>query len=217
LGRFTSPDLPGADQRRTNPQSWGLYVYVRNNPLRRIDPGGRTASAVLPSGDDADPSPDPEDPDGPPGQGWGTAERVCKERHGEFEVTLPKGPPSPALKAQMDALARKRLAEVKVAVETTGREWGFTIYLSRFPREGLQATPIYTDRDAGFVCARPVPGIWLGDGHGHALSDDPSGFYRGVGGGDRQRAVDYKNIVFYFTNVVGRYSEYTGGKLVLFR
>ena len=39
-GRFTSPDLPLLDQYRIDPQSWNLYVYARNNPLRYIDPTG---------------------------------------------------------------------------------------------------------------------------------------------------------------------------------
>ena len=40
-GRFTSPDAPFADQDSAYPQSWNLYTYVRNNPLRYIDPTGR--------------------------------------------------------------------------------------------------------------------------------------------------------------------------------
>ncbi len=40
-GRFTRPDVPLADQWEKDPQSWNLYSYVRNNPLRFIDPTGR--------------------------------------------------------------------------------------------------------------------------------------------------------------------------------
>ena len=41
LGRFTSPDAPLVDQFRASPQSWNLFSYVRNNPLRFRDPTGR--------------------------------------------------------------------------------------------------------------------------------------------------------------------------------
>ena len=40
-GRFTSPDEPLGDQYAEDPQSWNLYSYVRNNPLRNTDPTGR--------------------------------------------------------------------------------------------------------------------------------------------------------------------------------
>ncbi len=40
-GRFTSPDAPFADQFPENPQSWNLYSYTRNNPLRYVDDDGR--------------------------------------------------------------------------------------------------------------------------------------------------------------------------------
>jgi RHS repeat-associated protein len=39
-GRFTSPDAPFNDQSRADPQSWNLFSYVRNNPLKYIDPTG---------------------------------------------------------------------------------------------------------------------------------------------------------------------------------
>ncbi len=40
-GRFTSPDQPLLDQDESDPQSWNLYSYVRNNPLRFFDADGR--------------------------------------------------------------------------------------------------------------------------------------------------------------------------------
>jgi hypothetical protein len=37
-GRFTSPDNFLNDTKLTDPRSWNLYVYVRNNPLNFTDP-----------------------------------------------------------------------------------------------------------------------------------------------------------------------------------
>jgi RHS repeat-associated protein len=42
LGRFMSPDEPFVDQFESDPQSWNLYSYVRNNPLAFFDPTGRS-------------------------------------------------------------------------------------------------------------------------------------------------------------------------------
>ena len=39
MGRFVSPD-DGSDQIAADPQSWNLYAYTRNNPIRNIDPTG---------------------------------------------------------------------------------------------------------------------------------------------------------------------------------
>jgi RHS repeat-associated protein len=39
-GRFMRPDDPFADQSSEDPQSWNLYAYTRNNPLRFVDPSG---------------------------------------------------------------------------------------------------------------------------------------------------------------------------------
>ncbi len=47
-GRFTSPDAPFADQHATNPQSWNLYTYTRNNPLSFVDPDGSEVRALTP-------------------------------------------------------------------------------------------------------------------------------------------------------------------------
>jgi RHS repeat-associated protein len=40
-GRFLSADEPLIDQAQENAQSWNLYTYARNNPLRFVDPSGR--------------------------------------------------------------------------------------------------------------------------------------------------------------------------------
>src|SRR5438093_6579826 len=39
-GRFTSPDEPFAGWDQHNPQSFNLYSYGRNNPLKYTDPDG---------------------------------------------------------------------------------------------------------------------------------------------------------------------------------
>ena len=41
IGRFVSPDILVPD--RSNPQSLNRYAYVRNNPLKFIDPSGHSA------------------------------------------------------------------------------------------------------------------------------------------------------------------------------
>jgi RHS repeat-associated protein len=39
-GRFTGADNPGFSNG-SDPQTWNLYAYTANNPLRRVDPDGR--------------------------------------------------------------------------------------------------------------------------------------------------------------------------------
>jgi hypothetical protein len=43
-GRFTSPDEPLMGQDSSDPQSWNLFSYGLNNPLRYTDPDGHDAS-----------------------------------------------------------------------------------------------------------------------------------------------------------------------------
>src|SRR5947208_16979584 len=44
-GRFTSPDSTSYSKMR-NPQSWNLYAYSFNNPLRYTDPEGHEVQAA---------------------------------------------------------------------------------------------------------------------------------------------------------------------------
>jgi len=46
MGRWTTPDITFADQNVFDPQSWNLYGYVRNNPLRFIDGNGTQTQLV---------------------------------------------------------------------------------------------------------------------------------------------------------------------------
>lgn len=46
-GRFTTPDAPFADQYEEDPQSWNLYSYTRNNPLKYVDDDGRALKLIV--------------------------------------------------------------------------------------------------------------------------------------------------------------------------
>lgn len=46
-GRFTSADDFWKDSQIRDPQSWNKYAYVRNNPLRYIDPEGEKADVTI--------------------------------------------------------------------------------------------------------------------------------------------------------------------------
>ena len=59
IGRFNSADEPLLDQWEDEPQSWNLYLYVRNNPLNLVDPLGQ--SAGCPDGSCFKPCPDGKD------------------------------------------------------------------------------------------------------------------------------------------------------------
>ncbi len=44
FGRFSSPDSFTNDTFVSNPQSWNLYAYVRNNPMKLVDATGNKAT-----------------------------------------------------------------------------------------------------------------------------------------------------------------------------
>ncbi len=46
-GRFISPDpIMVMDQKIADPQQWNMYAYVRNNPLRLVDPNGKWPAEI---------------------------------------------------------------------------------------------------------------------------------------------------------------------------
>ena len=46
-GRFTSPDPKIIPNAVYDPQSWNKYGYIRNNPLRYVDPNGEDWTDVV--------------------------------------------------------------------------------------------------------------------------------------------------------------------------
>lgn len=58
-GRFLSVD-PGRDWDIRQPQSWNMYSYVRNNPLRYVDPTGRATGDTTEDKDKPKPKPEPK-------------------------------------------------------------------------------------------------------------------------------------------------------------
>jgi RHS repeat-associated protein len=95
-GRFTSPDEPLMDQHVLDPQSWNLYSYARNNPLRFFDPSGRTCVAVVDANGNTTGYKDVEGPGGT----CADASKGDREESRRPSATITaQGPPSPLLGA----------------------------------------------------------------------------------------------------------------------
>jgi RHS repeat-associated protein len=81
MGRMMSPDPGNIGADPANPQSWNMYSYVNNNPLRFIDPTGKTCQTNSSDGnvyDDGD------------GQGCATVDQQDADRlkNGQYSATV---------------------------------------------------------------------------------------------------------------------------------
>ena len=47
MGRFMSPDPDNEGAVDLDPQTWNMYSYVRNNPLRYTDPDGKNVLVCI--------------------------------------------------------------------------------------------------------------------------------------------------------------------------
>jgi hypothetical protein len=54
MGRFTGVDPIRSSGRVENPQTWGRYTYVLNNPLKFVDPSGAYEFSAALGGNDTD-------------------------------------------------------------------------------------------------------------------------------------------------------------------
>ena len=88
-GRYKSADEPLLDQHQGDPQSWNLYTYVRNSPLRFTDP---TGNACVDNGQGGY-----KDDDGPGGTCREALQGDIKERKKPSLTVTEQGPPSPLL------------------------------------------------------------------------------------------------------------------------
>ena len=91
MGRFTSPDETLLDQQPNSPQSWNLYPYVRNNPLRFFDPTGATCVDIG--------NGNLLDVDGPGGTCADALAGDIEESNNPSMTVTAQGPPSPQLLA----------------------------------------------------------------------------------------------------------------------
>ena len=104
IGRFNSADEPFLDQFEDNPQSWNLYLYVRNNPVNLVDPFGTEAGCP------------PEAP------------RGCYERGGKYYIQDEKGNESEytnegTIKIETSI---ERGSDSSLTLLTRGPRWRFT-------------------------------------------------------------------------------------------
>jgi RHS repeat-associated protein len=113
LGRFMSADGPLVDQDESDPQSWNLYTYARNNPLRFVDPTGREC-VTLDNGAKGD-----------DGTGTFCSEVAEANKNKKPDVTV-TGSPEPATWAQYFGLdwAYRRAINQQIEIDAKAGRWG---------------------------------------------------------------------------------------------
>src|SRR5207245_2612364 len=77
--RFTSPDSGNLGVHLSDPQTWNMYAYVRNNPLKYVDPNGTDVRICIDGSKNCFDLSDEE------------YERLYKLQHGKQGINLPAG------------------------------------------------------------------------------------------------------------------------------
>ena len=221
LGRFLAPDPMTLVPRVVGSQGVNSYAYVRNNPLRLIDPNG--LEAVEPG--DALPLDlyAPEDGVGDPGSDFNVqgsqddstepAADPTQQTGGQApSAPVPDLPLSPAEKTKMEQeMVKPALDNISYLSRTTKQEWGQNICradgsknLFLFP-----AKPVTQHMETGVSPgACPAGSTKIADLHGHTGPDGPTP-WGSPEGSDETPAKSHPNVYYYMTNSQNRYVEFT--------
>lgn len=112
MGRFTSADPPLVDQFVEDPQSWNLYAYGRNNPLRYVDPTGQAVCSY--------------DNGSTPEGGGATTEEACTGSGGMwlYQPTDTDDPYADASAFQFSTTVRERAGALDAKGQTVVNQLG---------------------------------------------------------------------------------------------